>query len=80
MLPLWMLSNARCENNTGIGVILLDYDGSPEYNERAYHSFRNFSQGLSTVGMIPGMSLKKHGTILMDGKPLGILAWHRSII
>ena len=36
----------------GIGVILLDYDGSPEYNECAYHSFRNFSQGLSTVGIL----------------------------
>lgn len=64
----------------GIGVILLDYDGSPEYNEYAYHSFCNFSQGLSTVGMIPGMSLKKRRAILMDRNPLGILAWHRLLI
>ncbi len=64
----------------GIGVILPGYDGSPEYNERTYHSFRNFSQGLSTVGMISGMSLKKRRAMLMDGNPLGILVWYRLLI
>ena len=49
-----------------IGVILLDHGEPPEYNEHTYYSFRNFSQSLFAVGMIPAVALKaKRGTILM---------------
>ena len=54
-----------------IGVILLDHGEPPEYNEYTYYSFRNFSQSLITMGMIPEMALKaKRGTILMDRNKL----------
>ena len=52
-----------------IGVILLDHGEPPEYNEHTYYSFRNFSQSLIGMGMIPEVALKaKRGTILMDRK------------
>jgi protoheme ferro-lyase len=54
-------------NNKKIGVILLCHGEPPEYNEYTYNSFRNFSQSLIAMGMIPKMVLReKRGTILMD--------------